>query len=175
MILHKNPYFLVNVIDGYYSITFPTEQVIILPRVNNSQILFIQAIRPVFDKPIIELPTGTVESGETIEMAVLREPSEETEIKITDPNRLNVLPSLNSNPSRTAQMIKIFQINISMDEYEKRVSHDHEVAGTLLLAKNQVVNRIKSGEIFVAITIAICLQHIITDYKDTNYAGEPSK
>ena len=108
-------------------------------------------------------------------MAALRELSEETGIKITDPNRLNVLPSLNTIPSRTAQMIKIFQINISMDEYEKRVSHDHEVAGTLLLAKNQVVSRIKSGKIFVAITIAICLQHIITDYKDTNYEGGPSK
>ena len=89
---------------------------------DNSHILFIQAIRPVFDKPIIELPAGTVESGETIEMAALRELSEETGIKITDPNRLNVLPSLNTIPSRTAQMIKIFQINISMDEYEKRVS-----------------------------------------------------
>ena len=53
--------------------------------------------------------------------------------------------------------------------------NDHEVAGTLLLAINQVVNRIKSGEIFVAIAVAVCFQHIITDYKDTNYAGEPSK
>ena len=66
-------------------------------------------------------------------MAVLREPSEETEIKITDPNRLNVLPSLNSNPSRTAQMIKIYQIYISMDEYEKRIG-DARVIPVVILA-----------------------------------------
>ena len=71
-------------------------------------------------------------------------------------------------------MMQIYQVNITKEEYEKRTPYDHEVAGTLLLTKNQVINKIQNGEIFVAVAVAICLRHIITDYKEINYAGEPS-
>ena len=175
MIVYKNPHFSVKVIEDYYSIVFPLKPVIILPIVNNSHILFVQAIRPVFEKTVIELPAGHVESEETVEMAALRELGEETGVSIEDEKRLKMLPSLNTIPSRTAQMLQIYQVNITKEEYEKRAPYDHEVAGTLLLTKNQVINKIQNGEIFVAVAVAICLRHIITDYKEINYAGEPSK
>lgn len=162
MIVHKNPYFSVKLKKDYYSIIFPTEQVIILPVVDNSHILFIQAIRPVFDKPVIELPAGTVESGEDIKLAALRELSEETGISIIDERRLKPLPSLNVIPSRTAQMLNIFKVNITGEEYAKRASHDHEVTGTVLITKDQVVNKIHTGEIFVAGVVAIVLRYLIT-------------
>ena len=161
MIVHKNPYFTVNLKDEYYSINFPTEQVLILPVVQNSHILFIKAIRPVFTEPVIELPAGTVDEGETLKAAALRELSEETGIYLPDKNRMKPLRSLNAIPSRTAQMMNIYQANITGDEYEKRNDHDNEVAGTLLLTKDQVINKIQSEEIFIATTIAVCLQYII--------------
>ena len=84
MIVYKNPHFSVKVIEDYYSIVFPLKPVIILPIVNNSHILFVQAIRPVFEKTVIELPAGHVESEETVEMAALRELGEETGVSIED-------------------------------------------------------------------------------------------
>ena len=161
MIVHKNPYFTVNLQEDYYSINFPTEQVLILPVIDNSHILFIKAIRPMFDRPVIELPAGTVDEGETLEAAALREFGEETGINISDTNRLTTLRPLNTIPSRTAQMLKIYQVDITIDEYETRNSHDSEVAGTLLLNYDEVIQKIQSGEIFVATTIAVCLQHVI--------------
>jgi len=163
VIVHNNPYFSVKVIDDYYSIVFPTKQVAILPVVDNNHILFIQAIRPVFNKMILELPAGTVESGESLETAAMRELEEETGIRIEDSSRLKALPSLNIMPSRTAQMLQIYQINITKEEYEKRVNHDQEVSGTILLTFDEVIEKINDGEIFVASFVATCLTYIINN------------
>jgi len=135
--------------------------VVILPIVDKSNILFIQAIRPVFGKPVVELPAGTVESGESVEIAALRELSEETGIKVKDEKRLIGLPSLNTIPSRTDQMLNVFMVNVTREEYVARAPHDNEVAGTLLLTKKQVIKKIQRGEIFIATTVAVCLQYII--------------
>ena len=54
-------------------------------------------------------------------MAALRELGEETGVSIEDEKRLKMLPSLNTIPSRTAQMMQIYQVNITKEEYEKRV------------------------------------------------------
>ena len=160
MIVHQNPYFSVKLQNDYYSISFPTEQVLILPVIDNNHILFIKAIRPMFDRPVIELPAGTVDEGETLVKAALRELGEETGIKLADKNRLEPLYLLNTIPSRTAPMLNIYQVDITMKEYETRKPHDGEVAETLLLTKKQVIQRIQTGEIFVATTIAVCLRNI---------------
>ena len=160
MIVHKNPYFSVSLKNDYYSISFPTDQVIVLPVIDNSHILFIKAIRPVFAEPVIELPAGMVDEGETLKAAALRELGEETGIILSDQKRLKPLCSLNTIPSRTTQMLNIYQIDITIDEYETRIDHDNEVAGTLLLTYDKVIQKIQSGEIFVATTIAVCLKHI---------------
>ena len=160
MKIHQNTYFSVHLKNDYYSIKFPTQQVVILPLVNRSHILFIKAIRPVFEKPVIELPAGAVDEGETLEKAALRELGEETGVNIDDSRRLKRLKSLNTIPSRTEQMLNIFMIDVTMEEYIKRKAHDNEVAGTLLLTNKQVVQKIQSGDIFVATTVAVCLRNI---------------
>ena len=160
MIIHKNPYFSVNLKDNYYSISFPTEQVLILPIVDNN-VLFIKSIRPVFDETVIELPAGNVDPKETNSQAALRELSEETGIKITDTKRLKELPSLNTIPSRTAQMLKIYQVNITKDEYNNRKKHDDEVAGLLLLSNSEVISNIQEGKIIVATVVAVCLRYLL--------------
>ena len=139
MIVHQNPYFSVKLQNDYYSISFPTEQVLILPVIDNNHILFIKAIRPVFFQPVIELPAGTVDEGETLEAAALRELGEETGINLSDTDRLKPLCSLNTIPSRTAQMLNIYQADITMEDYVMRTAHDSEVVGTLLLTNNQVI------------------------------------
>ena len=117
MIVHQNPYFSVNFIDNYYSLSFSNEQVVILPVIND-RILFIKAIRPVFEDSVIELPSGAVDKGESIKKAALRELSEETGININNIDRLIKMPSINTIPSRTNNFLNIFMINISMNEYK---------------------------------------------------------
>lgn len=161
MIVHQNPYFSVNLKDDYYSISFPTEQVVILPVVDKRNILFIKAIRPVFDKPVIELPAGMVDEGETVKAAALREFREETGIPVENESRFKPLPSLNNMPSRTNHMLNIFMVDITMDEYQNRAQHDSEVSETLLLPHNEMIEKINQGEFFTAPFIAACLIFLI--------------
>lgn len=81
-------------------------------------------ISSLFEKPIIELPTGNVNEGEEIRQAALREFFEETGLRIQDVNKLMPEPPLNIMPNRTTQMLNVFQVNISKDEYDRRVPHD---------------------------------------------------
>jgi ADP-ribose pyrophosphatase len=168
MIAHQNPYFSVDLNDDYYSLSFPTEQVVVLPVVDEHHILFIKAIRPVFEDPVIELPAGTVDKGETIEVAALREFSEETGVKINNIDRLVKMPSINNMPSRTNNLLNVFKINISMAEYNDRVDHDSEVSETFLMTNNNIVNNINKGHFFTSPFIAICLLYIINS-KDLYY------
>mgnify|MGYP000299501111 CR=1 FL=1 len=171
LILHKNPYFSVKIESDYYSINFSFEQVVILPVINKNKILFIKSIRPFFEKPVIELPAGGVDMGESIKSAAMRELWEETGVKLKNNKALKSLAPLNTIPSRTKQMLNIFKADISFDEYEMRDSHDNEVAGLLLLDYKQAINKINSGEIFVATTVAVCLKHIFSSDK-TYFFGE---
>ena len=157
MILHKNPYFSVNLNDDYYSLSFPTEQVVILPVVDGNNVLFIKAIRPVFTDPVIELPAGTVDKGETTEEAALRELGEETGVKINNVDRLVRMPSINNMPSRTNNLLNVFMINITINEYQDRAQHDSEVSETFLMSYDEIIISINQGRFFTAPFIAICL------------------
>jgi len=159
MIVHQNPYFSVNFIDDYYSLSFSNEQVVILPVINDS-ILFIKAIRPVFEDSVIELPSGAVDKGESIKKAALRELSEETGININNIDRLIKMPSINTIPSRTNNFLNIFMINISMNEYKNRSQHDSEVSDILLMSFKEIIDSINMGSFFTAPFIAICLTYI---------------
>ena len=161
MIIYQNPYFSVNLNNDHYSISFATEQVAVLPVVDDSKILFIKANRPIFDRPVIELPAGNVDDEETVETAALREFSEETGVKIENIDRLIRLPSLNNMPSRTNNMLNIFLLNITLDEYRNRLKHDIEVSETLLMSYGDVINSINQGKFFISPFIAVCLLFII--------------
>ena len=160
MIVHENPYFSVNFIDDYYSLSFSSEQVVILPVINNS-ILFIKAIRPAFEDSVIELPSGAVDKGESIRKAALRELREETGININNIDRLIKMPSINTIPSRTNNFLNIFMINISMEEFRNRSKHDSEVSEILLMSFKEIIDSINQGLFFTAPFIAICLTYIV--------------
>jgi 8-oxo-dGTP pyrophosphatase MutT (NUDIX family) len=161
MILHKNPFFSVQVYDDLFTIRFSSEQVIVLAVVDDSHIVFIQSIRPVFNCSLMELPAGAVDSEEKVEDAALREFLEETGIAIEDVNRLISLPALNVLPNRTNQMLNVFQLGITRKEYEDRIHHDSEVEGVFLLSFQEVITKINQGEFFISPFVAVCLTYIV--------------
>jgi ADP-ribose pyrophosphatase len=84
--LLKNPYFSVllqdvTVADGshrtYYTIDFPNAAVGIVPR-RGDEVLLVRQYRFIVDEFVWAIPSGGVESGETLEGAARRELEEET-------------------------------------------------------------------------------------------------
>lgn len=172
MELHKNKYFSVFNRNGYYTIEFAEPNVIVLPIIDDSQLLMVKAKRPVLSDITFEFPAGDAIGNESIEEAALRELYEETGIKIDNTKRLVRLPSLNTIPSRTPQLLNIFQIDLSTSEYLGRTSHDDEVEEIVLLSFSETIEKILSGEIYVATPIAILFTYLIKqkliDLKNSN-------
>ena len=112
MELHNNPYFAVLLNNNYYEIKFPNHPTIILPILNNAEIVMIKAIRPILGKEIIEFPAGNIDKNETYEDCAIRELKEETGIIIQDKNRLIKLQEINPMPARTTTLSKPYFINL---------------------------------------------------------------
>lgn len=173
MLVHKNPYFLVNCIKGYYSIEFLLKQVIILPIVDNEFFLFVKAKRHLLDHSTIEFPSGSVNYNETIKNGALRELSEETGIEIRSKKRLVKKKSLSIMPSRISEKINIFEINLSMEEFNSRNKHDDEIDGVFIETFSNAKKLVNSGEIIVMGTISLIFSYLnnIINKRSNNYGS----
>ena len=159
--VHKNPWFTVNDRGGYFTTEMQEAQGVVLPIVENNSIILVRVYRPVIDDETLELPAGGFSlKKESPEEGMTRELAEETGIILDDISRLEALPPISVSPNRNPNLIFPFQVNITQQEYDSRKNHDNEVKEVLCLPFDQVLRLIKSGEIYIALPIAIILRFL---------------
>ena len=98
--VYRNPYFSVEHDRDYFSLTFPTPRVVIVPTIANDRLLMVMAKRPIIGRSALEFPAGGANVGESLESCAVRELREETGVRITDTSRLVELPSIYPMPAR---------------------------------------------------------------------------
>jgi ADP-ribose pyrophosphatase len=160
-IVHENPWFTVNNRGGYFTTEMKEAQGVVLPIIEKKSIILVRVFRPVINDYTLELPAGGFSlKDEAPEKGLRRELAEETGIFIEDCARLEPLPPISVSPNRNPNLIFPFKVDISQDEFQDRKDHDNEVVEVLSMSFNQVVRLINSGEIYVALPIAVILRFL---------------
>lgn len=161
-IIYNNTRFDLCDYEDFQTIQYHSEQVIVLPVIDGNSIVLCKVFRQPINHAIWELPAGGVQNEESIEAGAIREFQEETGIQIHDIHRLKPLPSLVVSPNRLPMFPKIFQINLSINEFEERIAHDDEIENVSAFTFLQIREMINSNQIFASIPITILSRFLLS-------------
>ncbi|MBF0125231.1 MAG: NUDIX hydrolase [Magnetococcales bacterium] len=162
-LLHDNPWFSVYNRGGYFTTEAKEPPVVVLPVVDQRSVVLVRVLRPVLNAAMLELPSGGVHcQRETAVQGAARELAEETGIVVQDLARFRPLLPLAIAPNRVPGLISIFQVDLTNDEFERRLPHDQEIVSVHCFSLAELVAMIGSGEINTLLTIAVILRYFLT-------------
>jgi ADP-ribose pyrophosphatase len=129
--------------------------VAIIPVNDKGEILLIRQWRRAVEQVLIEIPAGTLEPNEAIEACAQRELQEETGFRA---NSLSFLGTIHTCPGFCTEKIHLF---LGFDlSYAPLPGDDHEVIDQLPLSIDAIFEKIDSGHITDAKTIAAILYYL---------------
>jgi ADP-ribose diphosphatase len=123
--------------------------VVVLPIDSNGNILLVRQYRHAVDRELLELPAGSIDSGETPEQAATRELREETGFK---PGRLEGLGGFYAAPGYCTEYLHFFRA--SQLERSPLTAEDTDEIDVVPMSASEVPGLIASGQICDAKTIA---------------------
>jgi len=100
--------------------------------------------------------------GELPVQAAARELAEETGIEIQDLRRFIMLPPVSVSPNRNPNLAYIFQVHISINEYEMRKEHDKEIESVGLFSLDEIQRMVCDGEIYISMPIAVLSRYLMS-------------
>lgn len=167
--VHENPWFTVIRRGDFYTTEYSAADVIILPVVDQRAVVMVRVKRPVIADVTLELPAGSTKEDESPLQAAARELAEETGIEITDLKRFAALSPIAGSPNRNPNLLNIFTVDITIEEYERKNPHDDEIAAVELFDLEDVSKLLCHGDIYVAVPVAVISRYIISrTYSDKN-------
>lgn len=162
IIEYQNQWFKVLNRGGCYTVEKKALDVMVLPVVDETNVVLIRPYRPVIADTPFELPAGSLAEGETPRQGAQRELYEETGIKLDSAGRLQHLPPLSTSPNRNPLLLSIFQVDLSIAEFRSRVEPDSEIAKVELLPLQEVMTLLLEGKIYVSSAVAVLARFLLS-------------
>ena len=143
-------------------VEYHKKQVIVLPILEDNSFIMPKVKRHILGEATWELPAGGIMDEESEEEGALRELREETGVSIFDISRLKEETTIVVSQNRLPMFPSIFSIDVSLDEFEQRNQHDHEVDSVRSFTFDEIREMITTGQIFTSITISILARFLLS-------------
>ena len=143
-------------------VEYHKKQVIVIPILEDNSIIMPKVKRHILGEATWELPAGGIMDEESEEEGALRELREETGVSIFDISRLKEETTIVVSQNRLPMFPSIFSIDVSVDEFEQRNQHDHEVDSVRSFTFDEIREMITTGQIFTSITISILARFLLS-------------
>ncbi len=164
---YRNQWFKVMDRGSYFTLEYDRPQVVVLPVVEQRGILMVRVKRPIINDCPLELPAGDSMQHETPAEAARRELSEEAGIYIDALDRFKPVIPIAEMPGRMPVLLSVFQIELSLDEFNRRKAFDeNEIISLELLPSKTVMEKIISGEIYLSSPVAILSRFIFSNIQE---------
>ena len=160
---YKTNWFSILVNKDYHVLEYSTQQVVVLPIVEKTNVLLVKVKRPVIGCSTWELPAGGLEKDEEPKPGALREFKEETGISIKDMSRLCLMNTLVVSPTRMPMFPNLFSINLNYQEFENRLPHDGEIEAVQIFSFGKIQQMILEEKIFVMLPLAILSRFLLSN------------
>ena len=160
--LHENEWFTVRDRGGYFTTEYHLPQVIVLPVVDGAGLVMIRVRRPVIGDTTLELPAGAVERGEAPVTGAAREFAEETGIAIPE-SRFRPMPPMSTSPNRMPNLVYVFAVELTREEFERRGPHDVEIESVHYVTIDEVLRLITCGALYVALPVAVIASYLFSN------------
>jgi 8-oxo-dGTP pyrophosphatase MutT (NUDIX family) len=160
--VNENPWFTLRNRGGYFTTEYQFPQVAVLVVINCDSIAMVRVKRPVIDDVTLELPAGGLEKDEDPVNGAARELAEEAGIRISDLSRFVPMPPIATSSTRVPNLSYVFRIDISEQEYDRRVSHDHEIYSVERLQLSDLPDMMNTGQIYVSLSMAVIGTYLLT-------------
>jgi 8-oxo-dGTP pyrophosphatase MutT (NUDIX family) len=161
--LHENEWFAVRNRGGYFTTEFRLPQVIVLPVVEDEGLVMIRVRRPVIGDVTLELPAGAIEAGEAPVRGAARELAEETGITLPE-SRFSAMAPMSTSPNRMPNLVYVFRVDLTRDEFDRRKPHDDEVESVHYVPLNEVMRLVTEGGLYVALPVAVIASYLFNRF-----------
>ena len=141
--LDKVQYSSGKIIEDYHIIDFKFDSIVVLITNKNNEVCFIRSPRYATQSVELELPSGGIMPGESIEDAATREVLEETGFRLVEPETI-----YSFHPSNAVSKV-LSHIVIGRVDYSNQVSDfdDNEVLEVLWIDQKQILGLIQGKKI----------------------------
>lgn len=166
--MYENDWFTIKDRGGYFTVEDFVKHVVIMPVIDEDFVLMIRVKRPVLNDCPLEFPAGGFESRESPLEAARRELFEETGVHISNLRRFIPMPPLSVSPNRIPRLAYVYRVDLTEDEYVRRVHFDNEVESIHKFHKSEVPKMMCDGSIYVSVPLALLGMFLASKFQSSN-------
>jgi ADP-ribose pyrophosphatase len=143
------------VVDDYF-ISPLGNAVMVLAFTGNKELVMVRQYKHGVGEVVIELPAGVQQEGRSLEESALAELNEETGIRVTG-EALHFIGKINSLPTKTNHITYGYLVRNARFNSIQKLDETEDIEVVLFTPK-KVLEMIRSGEIWIADTVAFILK-----------------
>jgi ADP-ribose pyrophosphatase len=153
--VYSNRFFSIIDRAGYFTLEYENNDVVIIPIIEDREIVMLRPFRPVLEDAPLEFPGGGGSNNELPVETAARELMEETGLAIDDLSRFKARTPFCLSPNRMPRLHHVFEVRVTAEEADRMKPDGEEIYSIERYSLEEAEELIASGTIYVAAVAGI--------------------